>query len=284
MRTPKTVAITGAARGIGRATAVEFLKSGADIAIGDLDLELAEKTATELTSAYPGRRVIARRLNVVDAQSMADFLDAAVSEFGSLDVVINNAGIMPTNIFAEESDEVTNQTVDVNLRGVLNGTKAALSRLSPNGVIVNISSQVTNLPAPALTTYTATKCAVLGLNDALSRELDATGSTIKLMAVQPGIVRTELSAGSAHLPFLEPLVVTDPERVAAGIVEGVRRGRRRVAVPKPLGIIAAGLHALPYPVGRFIERTLGLDKTFTNADPEARKRYHDRIEQAHQDS
>lgn len=280
MRTPNTVAITGAARGIGRATAGAFLAAGADVAIGDLDAAAAAQTAADLAAAHPGRTVLGLGLDVADPASMAAFLDAAKEGLGGLDAVVNNAGIMPTTVFAEEPAELSDQIIDVNLRGVIHGTKAALHRLPTDGVVVNVSSQVTNLPAPALATYTATKAGVLGLDEALGRELAAAGSRIRLMAVLPGIIRTELSAGSNHRRWLDPVLVADPERVAAAIVAGVRRRRRRVAVPAILGPATAVLRALPYPLRRAAERALGLDVSFTAADPAARARYHARIDAA----
>ncbi|MDO5731736.1 SDR family NAD(P)-dependent oxidoreductase [Corynebacterium sphenisci] len=280
MRTPTTVAITGAARGIGRATAGAFLAAGADVAIGDLDAAAAAQAAAELAAAHPGRVVLGLGLDVADPASMGAFLDAAKERLGGLDAVVNNAGIMPTTVFAEEPAELSDQTIDVNLRGVVHGTKAALSRLSPDGVVVNVSSQVTNLPAPALATYTATKAGVLGLDEALGRELAASGSRIRLLAVLPGIIRTELSAGANHRRWLDPVLVADPERVAAAILAGVRRRRRRVAVPAILGPATALLRALPYPLRRAAERALGLDVSFTAADPAARARYHARIDAA----
>ncbi|HKI67562.1 MAG TPA: SDR family NAD(P)-dependent oxidoreductase, partial [Solirubrobacterales bacterium] len=96
----KVVAITGGARGIGKATAAALVRKGCRVAIGDLDLELAERTAAEL-----GGGTLALALDVTDRASFAGFLDEAERQLGPLDVVVNNAGIMPVTPFAEESDD-----------------------------------------------------------------------------------------------------------------------------------------------------------------------------------
>jgi NAD(P)-dependent dehydrogenase (short-subunit alcohol dehydrogenase family) len=112
------VAITGGARGIGRATAAAFVAAGAHVAIGDLD-------AYGETAADLGPPAVGLPLDVTDRTSFRAFLDAAESELGPLDVLVNNAGIMPSGPFLDEDDAMTDRVLDVNLRGVLIGCKLA---------------------------------------------------------------------------------------------------------------------------------------------------------------
>src|SRR5690349_14772940 len=120
------VAITGGARGIGRATAAALIAQGARVAIGDIDAALAERTAQELGSGTVGLP-----LDVTDRTSFATFLDEVESRLGALDVLINNAGIMPIGPFTEELDATAIRMIDINLHGVIFGSKLALERFIP---------------------------------------------------------------------------------------------------------------------------------------------------------
>ena len=133
----KVVAITGGARGIGRATAAALVRKGAKVALGDIDIELAEQTAAEL-----GGGTLALSLDVTDRASFECFLDETEQQLGPLDVLINNAGIMQLGLLAEESDATTTRQIDINLHGVICGSKLALQRFLPrrSGHLVNIAS------------------------------------------------------------------------------------------------------------------------------------------------
>src|SRR4051812_13914613 len=134
----KVVAITGGARGIGKATATALVRKGCRVAIGDLDLTLAEETAAGL-----GGGTVALALDVTDRASFEAFLDEAERQLGPIDVVVNNAGIMPVTPFVEEKADSVRRQVDINLHGVLTGTQLAIERMAPRrgGHIVNIASQ-----------------------------------------------------------------------------------------------------------------------------------------------
>ena len=116
----KVVAITGGARGIGRSTAEALVREGAKVAIGDLDAELAEQVAGEI-----GGGTVGLPLDVTERESFAAFLDGVEERLGPVDVLINNAGIMPLGDFAEEDDATTIRIIDINVHGVLTGTKLA---------------------------------------------------------------------------------------------------------------------------------------------------------------
>src|ERR1700753_562590 len=133
----RVVAVTGGARGIGRATASALIAQGARVAIGDIDAPLAEKTASELGSGTVGLP-----LDVPSRESFDAFLTEVENRLGPLDVLVNNAGIMPIGPFVDETDSTAQRLVDINLHGVIYGSKLALERFMPRGRghLVNIAS------------------------------------------------------------------------------------------------------------------------------------------------
>jgi NAD(P)-dependent dehydrogenase (short-subunit alcohol dehydrogenase family) len=271
----KVVAITGGARGIGKATAQAFLDAGAQVAIGDIDDELAAKTAVEL-GAKPGTRVIGLRLNVTDRASFAQFLDAASEQLGEVDVLVNNAGIMPTGLHVDEDDAMTDRQIDINLRGVITGSKLAARRFAGRGGhIVNIASLAGVVGYPGLATYCATKHAVLGFTEALWGELKDSG--IGVSAVLPGVVRTELSAGAKIPAWSERITTVDPEDVAAAVVTAVVTGKPKVVVPKSAGGMLKSMGLMSTRAKFAVAHALKFDVTFTEADPAMREKYHRRI-------
>jgi NAD(P)-dependent dehydrogenase (short-subunit alcohol dehydrogenase family) len=266
----KVVAITGGARGIGRATAAALAAQGAQVAIGDLDGELTRRVAVEL-----GAGVLGLPLDVTSRASFNGFLDRVERELGPLDVIVNNAGIAPTGEFARESDAVATRVLEVNIAGTVLGCKLALERMLPRetGNIVNISSGLGRTPAPGLATYSASKHAIVGLTGALRRELEGTGLQIHL--VLPGLIGTDMAAG---VNALRGVRIGRPEDVAQAIVDVLQTGRREAYVPRQLGWMV-GLEAItPQPVVRLIRRVLGADRMFTQVDALERAAYEARIE------
>jgi NADP-dependent 3-hydroxy acid dehydrogenase YdfG len=178
----------------GRAIAAAFAREGMKVAIGDLDAELAERTAGR------ARRWASRpsRLDVTRRESFETFVENVEEQLGPLDVLVNNAGIMSLGRFLEESDESAIRMVDINLHGVIFGTKIALQRMVPRdrGHVVNVASQAGRYGAPGGATYSATKHAVIGLTEAIRGELHAEGSAVELSYVLPYVVNTELGAGT----------------------------------------------------------------------------------------
>ncbi len=265
----RVVAITGGARGIGRATAAALAAQGARVAIGDLDAELTRKVAADL-----GPGVLGVELDVTDRDSFSSFLDRVIAEFGSLDVLVNNAGIVPAGDFADEADAVTARVIDVNLGGTLLGCKLALARMLPRGEgqIVNISSGLGRTPAAGTVSYCASKYAVAGLTDALRAELG--GSGVELHLILPSLTATDMAAGAKRLRGMR---LVKPERVAAAIVEALQTGRREVYLPRRLGWLI-GLQAITPPrLVSALRRMLGVDRMFTRVDPLARAAYEARI-------
>lgn len=271
--TGKVVAITGGARGIGRATAVALVRKGAKVALGDVDAEQAERTAAEL-----GGGTIALPLDVTDRGSFERFLDEAEERLGPLDVLVNNAGIMQLGRFEEESDAVAARQIDINLHGVVTGSKLALQRFLPRhtGHLVNIASSAGKAGVPGGATYSATKHAVVGLTEAIRGEIR--GSGVETSVVMPVPVNTELAAGLVRGRGLTATV--EPEQVADAIVEALERPRHDVYVPKPLGVLIRVGGLMPRRVAEAFSRSAKTDKILLEADSAARAAYEERAAQS----
>ncbi|WP_433667709.1 SDR family NAD(P)-dependent oxidoreductase [Nocardia sp. CA-136227] len=271
------VAITGGARGIGRAVAQGFLAAGGRVAIGDIDGVLARRTAAELAEELGGT-VVGLDLDVTDEASFAQFLAAAGEELGELDVLVNNAGIMPTGPFLEESQAISDRQIAVNLRGVVIGSRLAAARFVPRGAgqIVNIASLAGIIPVPGVAVYSATKAAVVALGDALNQEIGPHG--VAVTTVTPVLVRTELASGIQRNRLQEAVAVVDPEEVAAAIVAAVARGRAGlVTVPRSTGFVARSTRMLPEGLRNAFYGVAGIQSASANADEVARSAYRVRI-------
>jgi NAD(P)-dependent dehydrogenase (short-subunit alcohol dehydrogenase family) len=264
----KVVAITGGARGIGKATATALVRKGCRVAIGDLDLALAEQTAEQL-----GGGTIALSLDVTDRSSFAAFLDEAERQLGQLDVVINNAGIMPVTPFVEESEDSVRRQVDINLHGVIAGTQMAIERMQPRGSghIVNIASQAGKGGFPGIATYSATKHAVVGLSEAVRAELR--GSGVEVACVMPTLVNTELTSGVGQR-LLKPV---EAEDVADAIVDALEVPRFDVWIPRANGALFKVVALLPRGLREAIGRLMKVDKLMTEVDHGARHAYEERV-------
>lgn len=264
----KVVAITGGARGIGKATSAALIRRGARVAIGDLDLELAQQTASEL-----GGNCVAFEVDVTDRESFERFLDATEKELGPVDVLINNAGIMPLSRFVEESDETAHLMVDINLHGVIYGTKLAIERMEPRrtGHIVNIASQAGKAGLGGGATYCATKHAVVGLSEAVRMEL--AGSGVEISCVMPAVVNTELGSGLIEARGVKTL---EPEEVAEAIVEALETNRFEVWVPRSTQAISKLLTVVPRSTREAIARMLKADRILAEPDKGTRASYEDR--------
>ncbi|MGI8633238.1 MAG: SDR family oxidoreductase [Solirubrobacterales bacterium] len=265
------VAITGAARGIGRGTAEILVRHGAKVAIGDIETEMAEQTASDL-----GPSAKAYNVDVTDRLSVDRFLDGVVEDFGRVDVVINNAGIMPVGPFLEESDEVAHRQIDINLHGVIYGTKGALHRMLPanRGHIINIASAAGKTGYPGIATYSATKHAVVGLSEAVRAETLETG--IDVSVVMPVLVNTELGSGVEPGRLVRKL---EAEDVAQAIVDTIRKPKFEVPVPRETGAMVKGSRLLPRKAQDRLAQFLGTDTMLTDFDAEDRSAYDGRIGQ-----
>lgn len=258
------VAITGGARGIGRATAKAFIAEGARVYIGDLDADLAETTADELGCQGVG----------LDVRSRASFAEFLAGVDGPLQVLVNNAGIMPAGRFVDELDAVTDSIVDVNLNGVLRGTKLALPGMLENGSghIVNVASYLGRVPAAGLATYCATKHAVVGFSESLRDELDGTGVTVTV--VLPSAVRTDLVSG-VKLGGVLPTV--DPKEIADAVVSSCRSRPAIVAVPGWMRSYETAAALVPDRLLGAVRGRLTRQRVLQALDTDARAAYDARI-------
>jgi NAD(P)-dependent dehydrogenase (short-subunit alcohol dehydrogenase family) len=263
----KVVAITGGARGIGKATATALVRKGCRVAIGDLDLALAEQTAAEL-----GGGTLALALDVTERSSFAAFLDEAERQLGPLDVVVNNAGIMPVTPFAEESADSIRRQLDINIYGVIAGMQLAIERMRPRGSghIVNLASQAGKGGFPGIATYSGTKHAVVGISEAVRAELRGTG--IEIACVMPTVVNTELTSGVGQ-KMIKPVEAAD---VANEIVDALEVPRFDVWVPRANGALFKVVALLPRAARELLGRLMKVDKLMTEVDHSARRAYEDR--------
>jgi NAD(P)-dependent dehydrogenase (short-subunit alcohol dehydrogenase family) len=262
------VLITGAGRGIGKATAAEFLARGAGVCIGDLDEGAAVSASKELGEGAHGFA-----LDVRSRDSFARFVADAEEAVGRPDVLVNNAGIMPLGSFLDEDDETSRRTIDVNLWGPILGMKLVLPGMVDRGRghVVNVASMMGKLHVPGAAVYGASKYAVVGLNSTVRDELDGTGVTVT--AVLPGIVRTELISGIS-LPRLLPAVA--PEQVAKAIVDSCRDRPAEVHVPRWFAAYEPATALVPRPVIGALRRVLGDDRAL-KTDPAERAAYEARV-------
>ncbi|ATL65319.1 SDR family oxidoreductase [Nocardia terpenica] len=269
----KVVVITGGARGIGLATATALHRLGARVAIGDID------EATVKTSGAAGDFEHYGRLDVTDQQSFADFLDEVERLLGPIDVLINNAGIMPTGRVVDEPDALTRRILDINVYGVILGSKLALARMLPrrSGHIVNIASLAGESHVPGLATYNASKHAVLGFTDTLREEYR--GSGVALSSVLPTLTNTELGSGVSAPPLVSRVLApAEPEQIADAIVALLVTRRAKVRVTFAAGLLARVVGALPEAVGDGLARALGSQRAFLDdVDQSARKAYEQRV-------
>jgi NADP-dependent 3-hydroxy acid dehydrogenase YdfG len=263
----QTAAVTGAARGIGRVTAESFLRQGMRVAIGDVDLDAAQRTAREL-----GPSAVALSLDVTDRPSFAAFLDSAEEQLGPIDVLVNNAGIMPIGPFLDEDDATAQRILDINVHGVILGMKLALPRMLSRGRghIVNIASQAGKYGFPGGATYCASKAAVINVSRAVRKEVR--GSGVEISIVSPVAVNTELGLGLSE-PRQRQFRKIEPQQVADAVVETLRLPRFDVHVPKQLSISERVSALLPIGVQDGLSRVSRADAVLTQVDTAARAGY-----------
>src|ERR1700759_624147 len=186
----KVVVIAGGPRGIGLAPATALHKLDAKVAIGDIDEVKVKESGADLGLDVYGK------LDVTERDSFSDFLDEVERQLGPIDVLINNAGIMPLGRIVDEPDAVTRRILDINVYGVMLGTKLAAQRMVPRGSghVINVASLAGEGYIPGAATYCASKHAVVGFTDAVRIEYRQAG--VKFSMVLSWFVNTELTAGT----------------------------------------------------------------------------------------
>ena len=261
----QVVAITGGARGIGKATAQRLAREGMKVAIGDLDGDLAAEVAAQL----PGG-AIGMELDVTDPESFSDFIEAAEEQLGPVDVLINNAGIMQLGSFLDEDLATTERMININVYGVHYGCKLILPKMVARrrGHLVNIASVAGTAGFSNGVTYCGTKHYVRGMSEALRSELSDTG--VEVSCVMPVAVHTELGAG---LPEPRGVKMPQPEDVAEEICLALKEPRFDVFVPRSVGTLQQVMSILPRGGRERMTRAMKADQVLATADMSARRDY-----------
>ncbi|CAN7748094.1 SDR family oxidoreductase [Mesorhizobium caraganae] len=200
MSLDKIVLVTGGSSGIGAGIARELGAAGARLMLGARRTDRLEILAQKIRAG--GGEIMTRRLDVTDRADVATFADAARQAWGRVDVIVNNAGIMPLSLMASMKTDEWDQMVDVNIKGVLNGIAAVLPEMTARGSghIINIASVGALTVSPTAAVYCATKYAVRAISDGLRQERN----DIRVTCIHPGVVESELAG-----------TITDPAAAAA---------------------------------------------------------------------
>lgn len=187
----KIALVTGAAQGIGREIALALATDGADVAVCDINLDAAHKTASDIQSM--GRRALAVKADVSSFDDVAAMVDKAVQEFGRIDILVNNAGITRDGLILRMKEEDWDLVLDINLKGTFNCTKAALKYMTKqrSGTIINIASIVGAMGNAGQANYVASKAGMIGLTKTIAREYANRGITAN--AVAPGFIDTAMT-------------------------------------------------------------------------------------------
>jgi NADP-dependent 3-hydroxy acid dehydrogenase YdfG len=236
----KVAVVTGAGSGIGQALAIELGRSGAKLAISDVDTEGLAVTEERLTAI--GAPVKADRLDVTEREAFQVYADAVKDHYGTVNQVYNNAGIAYTGSIEISQFKDLERVMDVDYWGVVNGTKVFLPHLiaSGDGHIVNVSSVFGLLAVPGQAAYNAAKFAVRGFTEALRQEMIVAGHPVKVTCVHPGGIKTAIARNAvtadgldqealAHF-FDKRLASTTAQKAARVILDGVSKNKPRVLV------------------------------------------------------
>lgn len=245
----RTCVITGAAGGIGRALALELAKCGANLALSDVDETHLAQTKQDASDL--GVEVHAARLDVADHSSIYDYADEIKAHFGQIHQLYNNAGITGKGELTQMSEELIQRVVDINLLGVLHGSRAFLPHLkkSGEGKLVNISSLNGFAGMPGLPIYCTTKFGVRGLTEALRADALLHDHTVQIVCVHPGGVKTNIARANQdntadvtpeaqalqdrQLELYESKLLTYPaDKAALDIIRGVTRGKHRIVITR----------------------------------------------------
>jgi NADP-dependent 3-hydroxy acid dehydrogenase YdfG len=236
----KVAAVTGAGSGIGQALALELARSGAALAISDVDTEGLAHTEEQLRAI--GAPVKADRLDVTEREAFQIYADQINEHFGKVNQIYNNAGIAFTGDVEISQFKDFERVMDVDFWGVVNGTKAFLPHLiaSGDGHIINVSSLLGLMSMPGQAAYNSAKFAVRGFTEALRQEMMLNGHPVKVTAVHPGGVKTAIARNGTAADgvdverqakfFDKRLASTTPQRAAQIILDAVRKNKARVLV------------------------------------------------------
>lgn len=189
----KVAVVTGGAQGIGLAIAQTFVENGAHVVLADLDAVAAETAARTLNEAHSKEVAAAVVCDVVHSEDVSRAVDEAVTRFGSVDIMVNNAGITRDATMRRMTEVEFDQVIDVHLKGCWQGTRLAAERMREqgSGSIINISSLSGKVGMFGQTNYSAAKAGIVGLTKAAAKEVARHG--IRVNAIQPGLIRTSMT-------------------------------------------------------------------------------------------
>jgi len=236
----KVAVVTGAGSGIGQALAVELARSGASLAISDVNTEGLAQTEQQLKAI--GAPVKADRLDVTEREAFLAYADAVNEHFGKVNQIYNNAGIAFTGDIEVSQFKDIERVMDVDYWGVVNGTKAFLPHLiaSGDGHVINVSSVFGLFSVPGQAAYNSAKFAVRGFTEALRQEMVAAGHPVKVLTVHPGGIKTAIVRNATAAEgidrdelaktFDKRVAHTSPQRAARIILAAVRKNKARVLV------------------------------------------------------
>lgn len=236
----KVAVVTGAGSGIGQALAIELGRSGAHVAISDVDTEGLAVTEERLKAI--GAEVKADRLDVTEREAFLLYADDVAKHYGKVNQIYNNAGIAFTGDIEITQFKDMERVMDVDFWGVVNGTKAFLPHLidSNDGHVVNVSSVFGLFSVPGQAAYNSAKFAVRGFTEALRQEMGIAGHPVKVSCVHPGGIKTAIArnaeaaegidAEELAKTFDKKLASTTPEKAAQVILDGVRKNKARILI------------------------------------------------------
>ena len=260
----KVAVVTGAGSGIGQALALELGRSGAKVAISDVDVEGLAQTEEQLKAI--GAHVKADRLDVTEREAFLAYADAVAEHFGKVNQIYNNAGIAFSGDVEVSQFKDIERVMDVDFWGVVNGTKAFLPHLiaSGDGHVINVSSLFGLMSVPGQAAYNSAKFAVRGFTEALRQEMVLAGHPVGVTTVHPGGIKTAIARNATAAEGLDVnelakmfdkrLARTSPKRAAQIILEAVRKNKARVLV----GADAKVLDIIVRLTGSGYQRIVGL--------------------------
>jgi NAD(P)-dependent dehydrogenase (short-subunit alcohol dehydrogenase family) len=258
----KVAVVTGAASGIGRATAVALAREGARLAISDVDRAGLAETAARISAA--GGEAQTYLLDVSSREAVYAFAQDIEAQFGGADIVINNAGVAQVATVADLAYEDFEWVMNIDFWGMVYGTKAFLPQLQKKGGghIVNVSSIFGLFSVPSQAAYNSAKFAIRGFTEALRHEMR--GSQIKVSCVHPGGIKTNIMRNARFLQSVQMtvreeaasgfdrLARTTPDQAAATIVNGIRKNKPRILIGIDARILDIIQRLLPASYGRLL--------------------------------
>ena len=261
------VAITGGARGIGRAIAEAAAARGATVSIGDLDHGLAAEIAAGM------RHAASFPLDVCDRGSFERFLDGAEERFGPIDILVNNAGVMLIGPFVGSDPDRWRRMLDINVGGVITGMQLMLPRMLErgHGQIVNMASTAGKVAARGSAVYCGSKSAVIAITESVQAELRDTDVAVSM--VLPGPVKTELATGIGTAIGVKEI---GPEAVAREVLRAIERRLPIVYAPRSVGPMLAPMAALPRPLRDRLLWAMGAHTALYDFDERDRTAYDNR--------